>query len=187
VHDDIYDEFVRRSVARAQKRRVGHPFCKETAQGAQVSQEQMDKILGYIESAKAEGARLELGGYRMGSEGFYIAPTIFSEVTDAMTVSKEEIFGPVMCLARFKSVDEVIQRANATPFGLAAGIFTKDAATGQKLSRRIHAGLMFWNCYHVNDIAAPFGGMKHSGMGREGGGMYCLESYLEVKNVVQKI
>lgn len=92
-----------------------------------------------------------------------------------------------MCLARFRDVADVLARANATPFGLAAGVFTKDTATGQYLTRGLHAGLVFWNCYHVVDISAPFGGMKQSGVGREGGGMYGLEAYLEVKNVVQSI
>jgi aldehyde dehydrogenase (NAD+) len=190
VHDSIYEEFVRRSVARAQKRRVVHPFAADGnmgCQGAQVSEEQMNKILGYIDSAKREGARLELGGYRMGKEGFYVAPTVFSEVTDAMTVSKEEIFGPVMCLSRFNDVDEVLQRANATPFGLASGVFSQSAKTIQHLSRGLHSGICFVNCYHVVDVSAPFGGRKHSGMGREGGGMYGLEAYLEVKNVVQHV
>jgi aldehyde dehydrogenase (NAD+) len=222
VHDSIYDEFVRRSVARAQKRRVGHSFAPDTQQGAQVSQEQMDKILGYIASAEREGAVLELGGYRMGKEGFFVAPTVFSQVTDEMTVAKEEIFGPVMCLSRFKDDEEVLRRANNTPFGLAAGVFTKSAARGQRLTRGVHAGIVFWNwsvainaiadvlgrfgsfsgltcalflcfailnrcSYHVVDVSAPFGGMKHSGQGREGGGSYGLEAYMEVKNVVQNI
>jgi len=187
VHDSIYDEFVKRQVARAQKRRVGHSFAGDVQQGAQVSQEQMDKILGYIASAQREGAVLELGGYRMGSEGFYVAPTIFSEVTDEMTVAKEEIFGPVMCLSRFSDEEDVLRRANNTPFGLAAGIFTKDTARGQRLTRGVHAGIVFWNCYHVVDVSAPFGGLKQSGQGREGGGSYGLEPYMEVKSIVQNI
>ena len=189
IHEDIYDEFVRRSVERAKKRKVGHSFATDAdiQQGSQVSQEQMEKILGYIEGAKKQGAQLELGGYRMGDKGYYIAPTIFSQVTDEMTVSKEEIFGPVMCLAKFKEIDEVLQRANSTPFGLAAGVFTQSITTSQYLIRNLHSGMVFSNCYHVSDVSAPFGGVKQSGMGREGGGHYCLESYLEVKNVVQKI
>lgn len=190
VHDSIYDEFVRRSVERAQKRKVGHSFAADSegvAQGSQVSQEQMDKILAYIEGASAQGARLELGGYRMGTRGYYIAPTIFSEVTDSMTVAKEEIFGPVMCLARFTDLDDVVRRANATPFGLAAGVFTRDISVGTRLTRELHAGITFWNCYHVIDVAAPFGGMKQSGHGREGGGMYGLEAYLETRSIVQKV
>ena len=187
VHDSLYDQFLAKSVARAQKRKVGHSFSADAAQGSQVSQEQMDKILGYISGAQKQGAKLELGGYRMGSSGFYVAPTVFSGITDAMTVSQEEIFGPVMCLGRFSEVEEVIARANATPFGLAAGVFTKDQSLGQHLTRSLHAGIVFWNCYHAVDVSAPFGGMKQSGMGREGGGMYGLEAYLEVKNVVQKL
>jgi aldehyde dehydrogenase (NAD+) len=189
IHENIYDKFVSLSVQRAKKRKVGHSFATEdgVAQGSQVSQEQMDKILGYISSAEKEGARLELGGYRMGKEGFYIAPTVFSNVEDRMTVAKEEIFGPVMCLQKFRDEDEVLQRANSTPFGLAAGIFTQSTSIGQRLTRGIHAGIVFWNCYHVVDVSAPFGGMKQSGQGREGGGSYGLEPYMEVKNIVQNI
>jgi len=187
VHEKIYDEFLEKSIQRAMKRKVAHPFAQDGQQGAQVSEEQMNRILGYISSASSEGAELELGGYRMGDKGYYIAPTVFSQVQDHMTVSKEEIFGPVMCLHKYTDIDEVIQRANHTPFGLAAGVFTRDQTIGHELTRRIHAGLLFWNCYHVVDIAAPFGGMKHSGQGREGGGMYGLEEYMEVKNVVQKV
>jgi len=187
VQDSIYDEFVRRSVERAAKRKVGNPFDPTSNQGAQVSEEQLLKIMGYIQSAKDQGARLQLGGNRVGTKGFYLEPTVFSELTDDMTCFKEEIFGPVMCLSRFSSVEEVLRRANDTPFGLAAGVFTKDVKKGNQLTRGLRSGMVFWNCYHVVDISAPFGGMKQSGFGREGGGEYGLMPYMEVKMVAQHV
>jgi len=120
----------------------------------------------------------------VGDEGFYLQPTVFADCTDNMKVFKEEVFGPVMTLTKFKDVGEVVQRANDTDYGLACGVFTKDAKVGNELMQRVRAGLMFWNCYHCADISAPFGGFKQSGLGREGG-PYGLQAYLEIKNVVQ--
>lgn len=187
VHEKIYDEFVQRSVERAKKRRVGNPFHADTNQGSLVSEEQMNRVLGYIESGKQQGAKLLLGGNRVGTKGYYVEPTVFADVNDSMKIYQEEIFGPVMCISPFKTNEEALQRANATPFGLAAGVFTKDITRGNYFTRQIKAGLVFWNCYHVVDISAPFGGMKQSGHGREGGGEYGLAPYLEVKNIVQRI
>jgi aldehyde dehydrogenase (NAD+) len=189
IEDSIYDKFVEKSIERAKKRRVGNPFDSSSQQGSQVSEEQFNKVLGYIASAQQEGARLVLGGRRIGTKGYYLEPTIFSNVTDKMKVFAEEVFGPVLTLNRFSAkdgLDAIIARANATEYGLAAGVFTKDVTKGNAVTRRLRAGMVFWNCYHVVDISAPFGGMKHSGFGREGG-EYGLLPYLEVKMVAQQV
>lgn len=119
-------------------------------------------------------------------QGYYVEPTVITDVNDSMKVFQDEIFGPVMTIARFSSVDEVVKRANDTKFGLAAGVFTQDVTKGYEVASKLRSGMVFWNCYHVVDIAAPFGGMKESGFGREGG-EYGLQPYLEVKNVVLRV
>jgi len=187
VHDSIYEKFVLAMKKKISNRTVGHPFDPSGVdQGAQVSEEHLTKILSYIELGKKEGAKLEFGGERMESKGNYLQPTLFSDVSDGMRIFKEEVFGPVMTLNRFSSVEEVIPRANDTPYGLAAGIFSSSIATCHQLSRSIRAGLVFVNCYHVVDVSAPFGGFKQSGIGREGGS-YGLAPYVEVKNVVNRV
>jgi acyl-CoA reductase-like NAD-dependent aldehyde dehydrogenase len=189
VEDSIYPEFVKRSVELAAARKVGNPFDESAKQGAQVSEAQMHKILKYIEGAQAEGAKLETGGKRVGSKGNYIEPTVFSDVTDDMTIFKEEVFGPVLTLNKFSRADgleAIAARANDSPYGLAAGIFTSDIKTGQFLAKKIRAGMVFMNCYHVVDVAAPFGGFKQSGYGREGG-EYGLAPYMEVKMITSSI
>jgi aldehyde dehydrogenase (NAD+) len=145
----------------------------------------MNKILGYVESGKKEGAKLLTGGKRVGSKGFFIEPTVFADVQDNMTIAKEEIFGPVMSILKFKSVDEVIERANNSHYGLAAGIVTKNVETAIKLSNGIRAGTVYVNCYDVFDANTPFGGFKDSGLGRELGEAG-LRNYLESKTVIIK-
>jgi aldehyde dehydrogenase (NAD+) len=189
VEDAVYDEFVRRSTEKAAQRTVGNPFHEGSQQGAQVSTVQMEKILGYVEGAVKDGAKLETGGFRVGDRGNYVAPTVFSNVTDDMPVFREEVFGPVMTINRFSmqdGLDSIIARANDTTYGLAAGIFTTDSKKGHAVMKGVRAGMIFLNCYHVVDCAAPFGGMKESGYGREGG-EYGLLPYLEVKMTVESI
>eukprot|EP01006_Ploeotia_vitrea_P017834 TRINITY_DN49063_c0_g1_i4.p2 TRINITY_DN49063_c0_g1~~TRINITY_DN49063_c0_g1_i4.p2 ORF type:complete len:371 (+),score=204.35 TRINITY_DN49063_c0_g1_i4:547-1659(+) len=186
VHDSIYDEFAEKAAQRAAAQTVGHPFADGTDQGALVSQVQLDKVKSYVQSAVDDGATLMTGGSQVGTEGFYMQPTVFRDVEDDMKVFKEEVFGPVMTLARFSDIDDVVRRANDTKYGLAAGVFTKDITKGYEVASKVRAGLVFWNCYHVVDVAAPFGGMKESGHGREGGA-YGLMPYLEVKNVVMRV
>jgi len=123
--------------------------------------------LKYIESGKEQGAKLECGGKRHGEKGYFIEPTVFSDVKDDMTIAREEIFGPVMSVFKFKDYDEVIQRANDTNYGLGAGIVTKNIETYQKLCNGIRAGTVYVNCYDVFDATTPFGGFKDSGLGRE--------------------
>jgi len=186
IPEKIYDEFVAKSVARAKRRVVGDPLAPATEQGAQIDQAQFDKILNLIESGKKEGAKLECGGERFGDKGFFIQPTVFSDVQDNMRIAKEEIFGPVQQLIKFSSMDEVIERANNTVYGLAAAVFTKDLETALYVSNSIRAGTVWVNCYDVLTAQAPFGGFKSSGCGRELG-EYGLSQYSEVKTVTIKL
>jgi aldehyde dehydrogenase (NAD+) len=186
VEETIYDEFVEKSIARARKRRVGDPLDPRTDQGPQVSESQFDRILGYIEAGKREGATLACGGERVGDRGYFIQPTVFSDVRDEMKIAREEIFGPVMSIIPFKDMDEVIARANRTTYGLAAGVWTRDIKKAHAVANSMRAGTVWVNCYHVLDTRAPFGGYKQSGMGRELG-EYGLQQYTEVKTVTVKL
>jgi aldehyde dehydrogenase (NAD+) len=185
VEDKVYDRFVEQSTARAQKRTVGDPFDAGTEQGPQVDQTQLERVLGYIESGQREGAKLTCGGGRVGSKGYFVEPTVFSDVQDSMKIATEEIFGPVMSIIRFNNLDEVIDRANKTVYGLAAGVWTKDVTKALAIANNVRAGTVWVNCYNVLDTAAPFGGFKQSGIGRELG-EYGLQQYTEVKTVVVK-
>jgi aldehyde dehydrogenase (NAD+) len=183
VQEKVYDEFVQKMVARAKGRRVGDPFDPATEQGPQVSQEQFDRVMGYIDAGQKEGARMLLGGRRVGQTGYFIEPTVFADVKDEMRIAKEEIFGPVMNILKFKDVDEVVERGNRTFYGLAAAVWTKDITKAIRMSNRLRAGTVWVNCYDVFDAAAPFGGFKMSGIGRELG-QYALQLYTEVKTVI---
>ncbi|EGW14239.1 Aldehyde dehydrogenase, cytosolic 1, partial [Cricetulus griseus] len=167
VEESIYDEFVKRSVERAKKYVLGNPLNLGINQGPQIDKEQHDKILQLIESGKKEGAKLELGGGRWGNKGYFVQPTVFSNVTDDMRIAKEEIFGPVQQIMKFKSIDDVIKRANNTSYGLAAGVFTKDLDKAITLSSALQAGIVWVNCYLALSVQCPFGGFKMSGNGRE--------------------
>ncbi|UJR18208.1 hypothetical protein I4U23_005109 [Adineta vaga] len=186
VHSKIYDQFVAKCVEYAQKRVVGDPYDKNTEQGPQISEEQFNKILGYIESGKEEGAKLQCGGKRANNTGYFVQPTVFSDVKDNMKIAREEIFGPVMSLLKFDSYDEVIERANASDFGLAAGIVTKDLTRALTLIKQLRSGTVWVNDYNTFWNQAPFGGFKESGHGRELG-KYGLEAYYEVKTVGIKL
>jgi aldehyde dehydrogenase (NAD+) len=183
VEDSIYDRFLEKSVTRAQSRVLGDPFDPKTEQGPQVNQAQFEKVLGYIESGKAEGAHLACGGERFGNKGYFIQPTVFSSVDDKMKIAREEIFGPVMSVMRFRDVGEAIERANDTVYGLSAGVWTRDIRKATAVANGIRAGTVWVNCYNVLDTRAPFGGFKLSGIGRELG-EYGLQQYSEVKTVI---
>lgn len=186
VQDTIYDEFVRLSVERATKRSVGSPWDDNNEQGPQVDKMQFDKILGLIETGKKEGATLKCGGDRHGDRGYFIQPTVFADVTDGMTIAKEEIFGPVMQIMKFSTMDEVIERSNASEYGLGAAVQTKSIDRALQYSHGVRAGTVWVNAYDVFCAQAPFGGYKMSGAGRELG-EYGLEQYSEVKTVMIKV
>src|SRR5262249_27315785 len=153
--------------------------------GAVVSQEQMQTVLGYIEAGKNEGATLAAGGNRVsldGSKGFFIEPTIFTNVRNDMKIAQEEIFGPVLATLTFNDVDEVVELANRNPYGLAAAVWTRDVNKAHATARRLKAGLVWINTYGLMDAAVPFGGFKSSGFGRELG-MHAIEHYTELKSV----
>ncbi|HEX4610061.1 MAG TPA: aldehyde dehydrogenase family protein [Urbifossiella sp.] len=183
VEDRVYDEFVHKMTAKAKTRRVGDPFDPTTEQGPQVSGEQMDRVLGYIDAGNREGAKRLVGGGRVGDRGYFVEPTVFVDVKDEMTIAREEIFGPVMSILRFKDADEVIARGNRSFYGLAAAVWTRDVKKAIRLSNALKAGTVWVNCYDVFDAAAPFGGFKMSGIGRELG-QYALQLYTEVKTVI---
>ncbi|KAK4477396.1 hypothetical protein RD792_016617 [Penstemon davidsonii] len=183
VHERVYSEFVEKARELALKRVVGDPFKKGVQQGPQIDSEQFEKILKYINFGINSGATLEAGGERFGSKGYYVQPTVFSSVEDDMPIARDEIFGPVQSISKFRNINEVIGRANATNFGLAAGVFTKDLDNANMLSRALRVGTVWVNCYNVFDASIPFGGYKMSGNGREKG-IYGLSNYLQVKSVV---
>ncbi|KAL5723675.1 aldehyde dehydrogenase (NAD(+)) [Ranunculus cassubicifolius] len=183
VHESIHDEFVEKAKALALKRVVGDPFKAGVDQGPQIDSAQFKKILRYIKSGVDSGATLESGGERFGTKGFYVSPTVFSNVQDDMLIAKDEIFGPVQTILKFKDINEVIKRANNSQYGLAAGVFTSNIDTANTLTRALRVGTVWVNCFDVFDAGIPFGGYKMSGHGREKG-IYGLSNYLQVKAVV---
>ncbi|KAH3830263.1 aldehyde dehydrogenase, mitochondrial-like [Dreissena polymorpha] len=186
VQEKIYDEFVERSRERALKRSVGSGFDPKVEQGPQVDEDQMKKILALIKTGKDQGAKLVAGGNRVGKKGYFVEPTVFSDVKDDMTIAKEEIFGPVMQIIKFKTAEEVIERSNLNKYGLAAGVVTNDVSRAINVANSLRAGTVWVNCYDVFDSCSPFGGYKMSGNGRELG-EYGMEAYTEVKSVIIKV
>lgn len=183
VHERVYDEFVEKAKARALKRVVGDPFKKGVEQGPQIDNEQFNKILRYIRSGVDSGATLVTGGDRLGDKGFYVQPTVFADVQDGMKIAQDEIFGPVQSILKFNDLNEVIKRANASQYGLAAGVFTNNLDTANTLTRALKVGSVWVNCFDIFDATIPFGGYKMSGMGREKG-IDSLKNYLQIKAVV---
>jgi aldehyde dehydrogenase (NAD+) len=186
VEEKIHQDFVERLADLARKRKIGDPQDPATEQGPQVSQEQMEKVLHYVDLGARQGARLVAGGHRLGNRGFFVEPTIFDHVTDDMAIARDEIFGPVVSVLPFQKVDEVIERANQTSYGLAAAIWTKDLDKAHLFAREVKAGTVWVNCYHVVDSTTPFGGFKMSGQGRENGEA-ALEHYTELKTVTVQL
>ncbi len=182
VQDSVYSEMVERLAEKTSERKLGDPFDPATEQGPQVDKGQFDKILDYIEKGKKQGARCVTGGDRFGEKGYFVQPTVFADVRDDMAIATDEIFGPVMQVLKFSEIDEVVQRANTTDYGLAAAVWTRDIGKAHTIAQRVRAGTIWVNCYDVFDAAAPFGGFKLSGIGRELGEK-ALENYIEHKTV----
>ncbi|KAL9224487.1 hypothetical protein vseg_000515 [Gypsophila vaccaria] len=186
VQEGIYDKLVQKLKTKSENWVVGDPFDPTSHQGPQVDKKQFEKILSYINQGKKEGASLLCGGNKHGDKGYFIQPTIFTDVEDNMVIAKEEIFGPVMSLMKFKTIEEGIERANATKYGLAAGIVTKNIDIANTVSRSIRAGVIWINCYFAFDTDCPYGGYKMSGFGRDLG-MESLYKYTQTKSVVTPI
>ena len=182
IQDSVHDAFVDKLLKRTSSMKVGDPMQPDTTVGALVSEEHFNKVMRYVNAGKQEGAKLLIGGERPVNGGHFVSPTIFDEVSDEMKIAKEEIFGPVLSVIRFKDADEVIGRANNTFYGLAAAVWTRDVAKAHTLARKLKAGTVWVNTYNMISSLSPFGGYKMSGFGRENG-MHALESYTQVKSV----
>ncbi|KAH8697875.1 putative aldehyde dehydrogenase [Talaromyces proteolyticus] len=182
VHEDIYDKFIEAFKKRAESNKVGDPFDKETFQGPQISQLQFDRIMGYIDEGKKAGAKVVTGGERHGSQGYYIKPTIFADVTNDMKIVQEEIFGPVCTVQKFKTEEEAIKLSNTSSYGLASAVHTTNLNTALRVSAALRAGTVWVNTYNTLHYQVPFGGYKESGIGRELGS-YALENYTQIKSV----
>ena len=182
VQEGIYDKFVSAFKDRAQKNKVGDPFASDTFQGPQVSQLQYDRIMGYIDHGKKEGATVEIGGERHGDVGYFIQPTIFSNVSEDMKIMQEEIFGPVCSIAKFKTEEDAIRLGNTTTYGLAAAVHTTNLNRAIKVAGELRAGTVWVNQYNMLHHQLPFGGYKESGIGRELGEA-ALANYTQTKTV----
>lgn len=187
VQRPIYDQFLERFVERTKQLVVGDPFDPKTNVGALISKEHLDRVYGYLEIAKNEG-RILLGGKRPEGleKGFYLEPTIVVDLPEQCRVVKEEIFGPVASILPFDTEEEVIARANATEYGLSATIWTNDLKRAHRVAHQIEAGVIWINTWFLRDLRTPFGGMKHSGIGREGGA-HSVEFYSELTNITVKL
>ncbi|KAL6839417.1 hypothetical protein ACP4OV_030687 [Aristida adscensionis] len=184
VQEVIYDRFEKKLAESLKSWVVGDPFSDpRVSQGPQVDKKQYERVLSYIDHGKREGATVLTGGKPCGQKGYYIEPTVFTDVKEDMIVAREEIFGPVMCLMKFKTVEEAIERANDTAYGLGAGVVTKDMDVANRVVRSIRAGVVWVNCYFALGSDVPFGGRKMSGFGKDEG-MHALDKFLAVKSVV---
>jgi len=184
VHESIYDEFVKRATERARQLKLTSQHDAPMSQGPQIDKIQYDKILGFVETGKKEGAKLLVGGKGTG-QGYYIEPTVFADVQDDHVIGTEEIFGPVMAIMKWSTMEEVIERANRTVYGLAASIFTKDLTVANWVVSQLKAGTVWVNCHNILQPQAPFGGFKQSGIGRDLG-QYALTEYTQVKTITTK-
>lgn len=184
IEKSIHDQFLEKLTERAAKLTIGDPFHPKTRLGSLVSSDQMDKVLAYIESGKAEGAKLVTGGERapQNGKGYFVRPTIFDGVNNTMKIAREEIFGPVLAAIEFKDIEDAVAQANNTIYGLAAAVWTRDIKKAHKTARALKAGTVWINTYNMLDTASPFGGYKMSGFGRELGEQ-ALDLYTQTKSI----
>ncbi|GAA5997829.1 aldehyde dehydrogenase family protein [Rhodotorula paludigena] len=182
VQETIYDEFLEKLTAKVKSIKVGDPFAADSFQGPATSQLQFDRISAHIQAGKDEGATVHLGGNRHGTEGYFIEPTIFTDVQPTMKIAQEEIFGPVVVVQKFKDEEDLIARANDTVYGLAAAVFSRDISRCLRIANKLQAGTVWINQYNMLDCRMPFGGFKQSGIGRELG-EYALKNYTAVKAI----
>jgi phenylacetaldehyde dehydrogenase len=183
VEKDIFDDVVAGVAEQAKKIKLGPGLSDDTQMGPLVSQEQLQRVTSYMSQGKQDGACYVTGGSRMGNHGYFVEPTVIKDVNPRMSIVQEEIFGPVVVAEPFTKAEELIPRANQTPYGLAAGVWTSDISKAHRVAAALRAGTVWINCYNVFDSALPFGGYKQSGWGREMGHAV-LENYTETKAVV---
>jgi aminomuconate-semialdehyde/2-hydroxymuconate-6-semialdehyde dehydrogenase len=191
IERSIYDSFKTKFIEKVKQLTPADPSDKATKMGAVVSKQHMEKILSYIEIAKQEGGSVLTGGHRViltgeNENGWFIAPTVIEGLTANCRTNQEEIFGPVVTLTPFDSEDEAVELANSTPYGLASIIWTENLTRAHRVAQHLHAGIVWINCWLVRDLRTPFGGVKQSGVGREGG-FEALDFFTEPKNVCIKI
>jgi aldehyde dehydrogenase (NAD+) len=182
AHRSVYDEVVERLVARAQKVRIGDPRAENTSMGPLISQTQMERVLGYIDVGRREGAQIATGGARQGRAGYFVAPTVFTGVAHDMRISQEEIFGPVAAIIPFEDEADALRLANGTSYSLAAGVWSADIGRVHRFAKALRAGTVWVNTYGPTDVRLPWGGVRDSGFGREHGDM-AIENFTEPKAV----
>jgi phenylacetaldehyde dehydrogenase len=183
IQKEVFDDVVAGVAEIGQSIKLAPGTDPDAQMGPLISDEQFEKVLGYLDSGRSDGAEAVIGGGRQGDRGYFVQPTILTNTNPDMKVVREEIFGPVVCAIPFNSPEEIVPVANDTPYGLAAGVFTRDISKAHRTAKRLRAGTVWINTYHVFDAAMPFGGYKESGWGREMGPQV-LENYLETKSVV---
>jgi phenylacetaldehyde dehydrogenase len=186
VERDRFDEVVQGVAEIAKGIKVGDGFAADTQMGPLVSDEQLRRVSGYLDSGRADGAEVITGGGRIGDRGYFVEPTVISKTTPDMKIVREEIFGPVVVAEPFQTLDEIAAVANDSVYGLGAGVWTKDVSKAHAMAKRLRAGTVWINCYNIFDAALPFGGYKQSGWGREMG-HEALEAYTEVKAVCTQL
>jgi aldehyde dehydrogenase (NAD+) len=183
VHADVHDELVRLVAERARTIKLGNPFDEATEMGPVANRPQYEKVLGYLEVARAEGAQVAAGGEAASETGgYFVQPTVLTGVDPSMTVVREEVFGPVLAAYTFTDEEEAVRLANDTPFGLAASVWTNDVRRAHRVANRIKAGTVWINAYRVVAPNVPFGGFGDSGVGRENG-LDAVREYTEVKSI----